>query len=416
MQTRIRVAAVLFLVLMNLRAYGDLTTSTWTGGTSGPWGDPNNWSPATVPNNDGEDSFVVNINGIDPAVSIAIVDQQSVHSVNCNGPVNLVGENRQATLSLTGSSGLTNRGSLSLDQMAIAGQIKNAADATLTLGAHGVDLTGGISNTADGLIRAVGTLDIHGGTIANDGEIIFGDLSRFGAVSDGGVTSVTNAGILRFRGGSCAGFDHIGNQARAVIVGTGVVHAQQSIENAGIIYAFLGHLVVDSYGTLVNRGTLLNLPGSTMSLYTEDHDCVNRGTIMARLGGAITFVSRDTERALMNEGGGTILLKGGTISAPRLVHTAGASFSGFGGIDASLVIEEYAVVTLTGPTNIVGDVEMQNGARLSITTGDTLITDHVRCNGTIRLTGGTLTLQGGISGDYQIMENGGTYIEAPGAG
>ncbi|MBP7054016.1 MAG: hypothetical protein KBE65_23645 [Phycisphaerae bacterium] len=382
---------------------------------SGRWNDPNGWSPSLVPDNDKTDSFAVHIDGADSGVSIALESERTVNTADCRGAVNLRGDDRRPILRFAGSAGLANHGDLSLEQLAIIGQISNTSNATLTLATRGLDITGGLSNAADGVIRAVGVVDFHGGTIMNNGEIVFGDLSRVDAVPGGGVTGVTNNGILRLRGGSCVRFDRIYSEKGAIIVGTGFVQAQLSVENAGIIYAYLGNLLIDSYGSITNRGTLLNLPGSTLNLYTEDQDCVNTGTIIAKLNGGVTFIDRSAQHALINKDGGKIRLNGGTLSAPRLVQAASATFSGFGAIDAKLVIEANASVTLTGPTNIVGSVEIQAGATLAITAGDILITGAVEGDGTIRLTGGELILQGGISGNCQIIEAGGVYVQGLGA-
>jgi len=62
------------------------------------------------------------------------------------------------------------------------------------------------------------------------------------------------------------------------------------------------------------------------------------------------------------------------------------------------VIEPNGVIKLTGPTNIVGDVNVSPDATLEISDGTTLITGHTICNnGTTHMIGGRVICQGGLT-------------------
>ena len=69
------------------------------------------------------------------------------------------------------------------------------------------------------------------------------------------------------------------------------------------------------------------------------------------------------------------------------------------------------MIQLSGPTNIVGDVEIDQNATLEISDGTTLVTGHCTCNnGTIHMKGGRLIPQGGLTNNgCNIIWEPGTY-------
>ncbi len=66
------------------------------------------------------------------------------------------------------------------------------------------------------------------------------------------------------------------------------------------------------------------------------------------------------------------------------------------------------MISLTGPTNIIGGVTVSAGAILRISNGQTLITGQTVNNSTIELIGGTVIFQGGYSGAGTIPVTAGT--------
>ena len=74
-----------------------------------------------------------------------------------------------------------------------------------------------------------------------------------------------------------------------------------------------------------------------------------------------------------------------------------------------MVIEPDGIIRLTGPTNIVGDVTIEENAVLEISDGQVIITGHTICNGTIHLKGGRIVPQNGLSGDCTIISEPSTY-------
>jgi hypothetical protein len=101
---------------------------------------------------------------------------------------------------------------------------------------------------------------------------------------------------------------------------------------------------------------------------------------------------------LVNEPNGTIALDDGTLMAIQITQEGDANFVGFGGLSSKISIDPNDTIKFTGPTNIVGDVEINTNATLEISDGITLVTGHTSCNGgTIHMKGGRIIPQGGFT-------------------
>jgi hypothetical protein len=133
-------------------------------------------------------------------------------------------------------------------------------------------------------------------------------------------------------------------------------------------------------------------------------DVNNAGIVEVNAGGGVAF-----DCNLVNEPNGVIKLLGGTLAATTITQKADANFAGFGGISGDVVIDTNGIIKLTGPTNIVGDVEIRDGATLKISDGLTLITGQTVCNGTIYMKGGYVIPQGGLSGNCNVIWEPGLY-------
>ncbi len=76
---------------------------------------------------------------------------------------------------------------------------------------------------------------------------------------------------------------------------------------------------------------------------------------------------------------------------------------GFGTICGHLQILPGSSITLTGPTQIIGDVEIAENATLTIQAGLTLVTGRTTCNGIIRVQEGHFMPQGGLFGNCRTV-------------
>jgi hypothetical protein len=175
------------------------------------------------------------------------------------------------------------------------------------------------------------------------------------------------------------------------------VISEGHLNNKGEIIAYGGSLAIKSGGKFINIGLLQNIPVSSLHINPAE-DVNNQGIINVSAGGGVAF-----DCNLVNEPNAVIKLLGGTLAATTITQKAGATFQGFGGITGNIVIEPYGVIKLTGPTNIVGDVNIAENAVLEISDGTVLITGHTICNGTIRTKNGQIITQGGLSGNCNII-------------
>lgn len=395
------VAVALLCAVCSVRA--DVIESQWIGGAEGRWDDPENWTPIMVPDNNDLLQFTVTIAGADGPCVISLAHDRRVNAMTCQGQVTVRSQHERHKLVFDGPAGLTNGGCLELDDLSIIGNVANVADANLAFGTEGVALTGNLSNAKDALVQVDGIVELAGATVTNDGEIIVANFGSLRVKQTTPESAVVNSGVLRFRGGTCAGFHTIVNAPKATIVGTGFLWVRTSVVNRGTIMAFVGNLLVDSYGTLANEGTMVNLPGSTLNLYTKGSDLTNTGRIVVQQGGSVVFTSLPAKTCLINGANGVISLKGGTISASRISQSAQADLSGFGGITADVAIDPSAALRLTGTTNLVGNLTIPQKGELTVNDGTVLVSGQTACDGTIRIVNGKFIPQGGFSGGGSIL-------------
>jgi len=226
-------------------------------------------------------------------------------------------------------------------------------------------------------------------SVENAGTIIVVPFSSLG----GDESTSHNTGQINIYGGSYNTEDILDNNDTGLINGFGVIYAEQLLRNKGQIYAYGGSLAILCEGSLTNTGVLGNKPLSSLHIKPGE-DVNNNGTIEVNAGGGVAF-----DCNVVNEPNAIVQLLGGTLAATTITQSADANFAGFGTISGNVVIEPNAIIELTGPTNIIGDVNIPAGATLEISDGQTLITGHTTCKGTIHLKGGTVVFQGGCDCD-----------------
>jgi len=244
-------------------------------------------------------------------------------------------------------------------------------------------VTGNLHNSAGGVIEIERIVDV-GGDVENAGSIEV--LSASELVVD---NTFHNMGQIQLYGGLCDSDDLFHNDVNGVIKGFGALFSEQLLQNDGRIYAYGGSIAMASEGGLINEGVLENHALSSLHV-SPTADVNNNDTIKVNAGGGVVF-----DCNLVNEPNGIIELLGGTLAATSITQTADANFVGFGSITGDILIESGAKIELAGPTNIVGNVNIPAAATLEISNGQTFITGHTTCDGTIHLIGGTVVFQGG---------------------
>jgi hypothetical protein len=175
-----------------------------------------------------------------------------------------------------------------------------------------------------------------------------------------------------------------------------MIHTNHSILNHGQIQAKGGSLILNSFTSLSNNGVLENTAVSSLHIQAVE-DVNNFGTINVNAGGGVAF-----DCNLVSEPNAVITLLNGTLAAKTITQKASAILKGFGGITSDIIIEPNALVELIGPTNIVGNITIGEGATLDISNGTVLGTGDITCNnGIIQTTNGTFTTLGETKGICQ---------------
>ncbi len=407
------IAIVCAIWAFNLQA--EQINSTWVGGARGSWEDAGKWSPAIVPEN-GVDTFAVTINSGSGKVEVQLKYSHTIDTLSCKGDeVELHGEGLTPvtlTLTDTGYASLTDNGELEitawgLEVFEIEANVTNSNGGLMDF--WGGRIYGDLLNPAGGIIEANGKVGIEG-DCQNEGLVIVASYHDFDVDQ-----ILNNTGQIRIYGGGCSGGEVLDNNSTGEITGFGIIFGGERLSNKGTISANSGSLVAatGAEGLFVNEGTLTNTPMSSLNirhLYVLHYDMGmtsdvnNAGIVEVNAGGGVAF-----DCNLVNEPNGVIKLLGGTLAATTITQKADANFAGFGGISGDVVIDTNGIIKLTGPTNIVGDVEIRDGATLKISDGLTLITGQTTCNGTIYMKGGYVIPQGGLSGNCNVIWEPGLY-------
>lgn len=385
---------------LNLQA-AQIPVSWDGGGNYNDWDNANNWQPNIVPNNSSY-TYAVTIDAGTEEVWVCLRLRSTIDQLDSYGEVELImgphdWQNEPIKLTIVDPNGLTNHGHLVTVEFVIEGNVTNTAGATLEL--EDTEIEGDLYNQAGATIEVYEISDevLVVGDVENAGSIILTPVCNMYVES-----ILHNTGRIDIYGGGCVVYDDIlDNNDTGVIQGFGVVFTEQ-LQNEGKIYAYGGSLSVVSEGSFLNSGVLANYPLSSLHIRPAE-DVNNLGTIEVNAGG-IAF-----DCNMVNEPNAVIKLHGGTLAAHTIAQSAGAIFEGFGGITGNVMIKSNGLIELTGPTNIVGDVTIEENAELEISDGQVIVTGHTACNGTIHLKGGRIVPQGGLSGDCNIISEPSDY-------
>jgi hypothetical protein len=356
---------------------GDVIHSSWIGSDLDSWSNKNSWNPSIIPVNNAIDSFFVTISTTE-RTRIVFTKDITISQLDSYGNVDLeVGEYCLYILDmndLVKKGTLTNYGTLQ-----ISGQgVEHEIDANMI-------------NTSGAEMFVSNEVNFHG-VFKNLGNILIVPCGHLFCED-----SFINIGNAQIYNGmlECQGND-LKNSDTGIITGSGMIHSNLSIRNQGRIQAKGGSLLLHSFASLTNDGVLENIALSSLHIQTVD-DVNNFGTVEINAGGGVAF-----DCNLVNEPNAIITLLNGTFAATTITQKAGATLKGFGGITGDIIIEPNAVVELTGPTNIVGNMTIGDGAILNISNGIVLLTGDLSCdNGTIQTTNGTFIVLGKESGICQ---------------
>ena len=319
--------------LLSATAHAATINSTWSGGATGDWSTPANWTPNGVPNNNGVDFYNVNI--------------PSPSAVNVNG---------QFTIQIfdldAGASALLPAGLLTLNANSILdGLLQMGVDGNFATGR--LALASGVTLSGAGTIELLGSSSIEGGpaTIGSGITILTGTGGP-GALIDSDLTAagpvdINNAGFtVNFgRTFTVSGPLDLAADARLHAIGATVVLQNNTTQVAA--------------GSEINGGVTLN--GATVN---------GSGSIRPQtfnLFGTNTFnATIDTDQTTVIANGAAILNGSGSLigdgtplnaAAPGATLTFGASFNLGGSLTINLPTRLQGQTITSGVFTIASDLE-----------------------------------------------------------
>ena len=390
--------ALVLTVIMTffaINSYAATINSSWVAVEFGQWGQASNWDPAVVPNNDATNNFNVTINADD--VDVTLQQDQTINSLDCYGEVYFFGT-ANPILFFEGE-GLRNHGELDITNIWIAGDVNNLSGAFLEL--DNAEIFDDLYNQNNATIEVWNGVEAD--SVENLGTILITSGADF-YTEDG---NFVNSAQIELNGGKCGSegdTSNFDNNSGAAITGWGILYAEGPFNNSGSIKAQAGVLrILCQYTSLTNNGSLSAAPSSSLQIKPAG-DLNNLAMINTTDGDFVVDAN------LINSSGAVIQILDGTLAAKKITQKSGAAFNAFGKIvtENGFYIESGATATITGPTNIIGNVTVESGSTLVIKDGQTLITGQTVNNGNIELIGGTVIYQGGYSGGGTILLTVGT--------
>lgn len=360
----------ILLAFLGLEVSGPLSAATidsaWSGGATGNWNVPGNWTPMTVPNN-GADLYNVTI----PSPSAVTINGSftiQIFAVNSGAAVSLpIGQiftlNTNSTINGTFTMGQT--GSFSTSRLRLGGDVTLGGTGAIEL--RGVSV---IDNSSGGRLTIGAGLTLHALT-TNAG---FGDFPAY--------MTLTNNGTIDFEG---AGENNL-NFADGAFFNTGTFKARNTavlnivasnnpivLNNSGMVE--VNNARIDLEGTsVVNTNTIRALNGGVFEL---SGDFSNTGGILQLESGG-KFIPANPFNLTLT--GGTIQGAGGIIDQTDF-NAGSLTLQGGAGINAMHISATTIQIGSGRTLTLIGDFDFSNNVQLLLSGGT------VRVSGAVNLTG-----------------------------
>lgn len=367
----------------------------WANPAGGNWNNPNNWSPALVPDAD-SDVFIT----LDGSYAVTLDIHTSVNSLTLGGSsgtqtLQLI--NRNLTLAADSTVGANGRleqtgGSLSSGNLTLDGDfVQNSGNVTSSnLVVNGLFVHQNGTLTAAN-VGVNGRLDHNNGTFSSGDMTVNGTLGWAGGTMSGsGTTMIANSGLLEISGTALKTLSQrtINNNGAATWTGSGTVNMSSDaiFNNNGLFVA--------------QNDALLDLQSGSLTTFN------NNGTF--RKSGSSGTTTVDVK---LNSSG-TVEVQSGTLLLTRTGGSSSGSFDLAAGAVAEWRASSY---TFDSGTSFTGTGTARIGSG-TVTVNDTLIFP-----GTLEQLNGTLKGAGDItiSGSYVWAAGGregpGTTHILPGA-
>jgi hypothetical protein len=404
--------------------------ATWFGGF-GDWGDASKWDTLAVPQTAADDAVVTNgVVTLETSYAIGALTLSAGNVTTTNGSgLTLAGSFAWSGGALTGSGSTTANGGMTLSgtnaKIIDERTLINGGAATWTAG--NIDTSGGavfvnngtFSTDFDGEFKRVtGTSTFNNAGVLQKTAGLGGTNATLisTAFNNSGTAAVQAGNLALSGGGSASGSFAVSSGAALQTKGDYTFAAGSTVSGAGNFSFDLGNVTVDggfAIGgvTTINAGTVtLNSTGTTGDLALVGGLLTGTGTLTA--GGAVTWTGTAMQGTGSVVSNGTLVLSGsdhglnahtvvnagsGTWSAGNILFSNNATLQNTGTLENT-----FAATMFTSGSNSGRFVN--SGLFVKSGAGETTINPVAVNTGTVRVTSGVLTLNGGgsASGSFEV--------------
>ena len=423
---------VVFLSLGILLIAGASSGQTQiNGAASGNWNSTASWSPATVPNNGGGNTYDVTLLS-SPAVDITLNISPTIDTLTVDSGSELTA-NASETLTTTG---LTNAGYISFgngNTLTVNGTTTTSG--TLALGdASTGNFNGSVTNSSSFTTSGGSTATVSGAFTNNSGGVIYlessGDVLKVGSLTNNSEVYINTGATLSITGGGSGITDVVSGSSLYI---SGTFNMGTPTSALADLTTVAGTLIWENGQTLTDTptgGTLTINSGGALETYSASKLSItgnvsNAGAFYTDGGSTVTvsgtltnsnFVYLESSGDVLNVGsltnngevyintGATLNITGGAAITDVL---AGSSFYVLGTLNAG---GSNALATLT---TVAGTLGWQNGQTLTDTpTGGTLTINY---EGTLETySASKLSVTGNVSNSGGFYTDGGSTVTVSG--
>lgn len=323
-------------------------TSTWSGGATGNWSLPGNWTPNGVPNN-GADIYNVNI----PSPSAVTIDGVfSIQSIDVD--TGATAQIIPGFLTVNADSTLDGVLRMGVDGNFATARLRFAANVTLS-GSGTVELNGNTSIEGGPVTIAAG-ITMQTGTWPNGGPLIDADLTSAGPIN----INNPNFAVIFPRTLTSTGSLHLSANAKLTSVGATV--------------ALQNNVTQLDAGSEINGGVILNdaTVNGPGGLRPNALNLIGTSTINAPIETDLTTIVVSGDATL--NGSGPLIIRSTT---PLNAAEAGATFAT--GPNFAINVASGQTFSINLPTRLQG--------LTTVTSGVLVLASDLDNDGTIQLTG-----------------------------
>jgi fibronectin-binding autotransporter adhesin len=375
------------------------------GAASGNWNNTASWSPATVPNNGGGNTYDVTLLS-SPAVDITLNISPTIDTLTMDSGSELT---TSASTTLT-TTGLTNAGYISFtnsNTLTVNGTTTTSG--TLVLGSSSTgNFNGSLTNSSSFDTYGGSTATVSGAFTNNSGGVVqlesSGDVLKVGSLTNNSYISIATGATLDITGGGSGITDVVSGSTMYVSGTFNVINMGTPASALADLTTVAGNLIWENGQTLTDTptgGTLTINSGGALETYSASKLSVtgnvsNAGAFYTDGGSTVTVSGTLTNNNFVYmESSGDVLNVGSLTNTGEVYITTGATLNITGGGSGITDVVAGSSLYVLGTLNVVNGGTPSNGLADLTTVAGTL---EWGANGqtlTDTPTGGTLTINSG---------------------